>query len=235
MKAALFLLSLCLLITFSRKRAVNPYQFIADKSNIQIRIAEDDRSDAHGIGRGSVLLKRIFMLALTDDDGFRSLRSRQILSGLPGCFHAITVNMYSRVNTEDYFNEIYTDLPSHLFNKGSPENESIRITYFITNFKSSDCLFRLLHQYYTFPLLFSKTTSSLLICSQYPAIIQLQPLFLSRKMRLHVSKRYTFYKKRLGVLSDLAVFKKIRPPPLYQYNLLCLYSNIRHSRNCFFF
>lgn len=128
------------------------------------------------------------MLALTDDDGFRSLRSRQILSGLPGCFHAITVNMYSRVNTEDYFNEIYTDLPSHLFNKGSPENESIRITYFITNFKSSDCLFRLLHQYYTFPLSVNKDVSPLCILRRYLAITHIQPPIFLETIALYIGQ-----------------------------------------------
>lgn len=212
MKFILFILPLCLFTTFSTKRAGNLHQLISSKVGVHLQITDEEEA-RNNIRRHPVKLDNIFMLTLMYDDSSGFLKSRHLLSGIPGSFYVIATNKRAPIHTENYYTDIYTDMPSRLFNKGSPEIKNIRINYCSSNFKNVDCLFRFLHQYYSLPTPISKTSSSLLICLQYPAIIQLQPFFLSEETLLHVPKKYTIYKKRLDVLSDLTVFKKIRPPP----------------------
>jgi len=212
MKVILFILPLCLFTTFSTKRAGNLNQLISSNLDAHLHISDEDEK-SNNIRRHTVLLDNIFMLTLIDDDSSGSLKSRQLLSGLSGCFNAIAIKKHTPIHTENYYTKIYTDTPSQLFNKGSPENENTKINYYTNNLENTACLFILLHQYYSLPTLFSKTSTSLLICLQYPAIIQLQSFFLSEETRLRIPKRYTFYKKRLDIFSGLTVFKKIRPPP----------------------
>lgn len=213
MKVALFILPFCLLITLSLKRPPNLRQFITDKHEIQIRITEDDDFEDNNIRRHPDLLKNNFILALAGDGGSGSIRSRNLLSGVPGCFYSIAINKYALDQTENHHTNIYIATLLQLFNKGSPEIENTGIDYCHINFKNRDCLFRLLHQYYTLPLFVNKDNLPLLILPQYLAITHLQPPFLLGTRTLYILEQHCLSGIFIVTSYDISVIEKTLFPP----------------------
>lgn len=211
MKTIFVLLTVCLFITLSVKRARKFYRFIGDKFEIQTHITEEDNPGHRCIRKHPGLLINSYNLSNLTEDDSAAARERFSFTGISGRFSIFFFRKYVKGITKKYFSDAAIYEPSSLYNKGSPKDKNIRQPVSSISLKNNHSLFLFLYlPYSSFTI---NKDDLFLLDNMLSAIPQFERLRLSGIRRLPISEWHSIPALPPTFICCILIFGNILFPP----------------------